>query len=74
MKPIAGPHAHGLISVPLRDGPVSSASEQRLTIDKPQPASRKTGKAAVLAVVLVAVAASFASVPVGYAIHRHLHP
>ena len=74
MKPLNGPHAFGLISVPLLDRPVSTGSEQRLTIDKPEPASRKTGRAAVLALVLIAVAASFASVPVSYAIHRHLHP
>jgi len=51
MNPSTGPHANGLISVPLRDSLVSSAIEQRLTIQKPQPASRKTGKAAVRAVM-----------------------
>lgn len=49
MTPTAGPHADGFISVPLSDSPVSSASEQRLTISKSQPASRK---AAVLAVMI----------------------
>ena len=51
MKPSTGPHVNGLISVPLRDSPVPGAIEQRLTIHKPQPASRKTGKAAVRAVM-----------------------
>ena len=72
MKPFIGPHAFGLISVPLRDSPASNGSEQRLTIDKPHAAPRKTGKTAVMALVVIAVAASFAAVPVSYAIHRHL--
>ena len=40
MKHFTGPHAHGLISVPLRDRSVSNCSE-RLTIDKPRSAPRK---------------------------------
>ena len=74
MKPLTGPHAHGLISVPLRDSPASSGSEQRLAIETPHTASRSTGKAAVLAVVLIAIAASCAAIPVSYAIHRHMQP
>ena len=74
MKPLTGPHAFGLISAPLRNNPASNGSEHRLTIDKPHAAPRKTGKAAVMALVLIAVAASFAAVPVSYAIHRHLQP
>ena len=74
MKPFTGPHAFGLISAPLRDSPAYNGSEQRLTIDKPHAAPRKTGKAAVMALVVIAAAALFAAVPVSYAIHRHLHP
>jgi hypothetical protein len=74
MKPLPGPHAFGLISVPLHDNPTSNGSEQRLTIDKPHVAQRRIGRAAVMAIVVMAAAASFAAVPISYAIHRHLHP
>ena len=72
MNRLIGPHAFGLISVPPRDSPDSNGSEQRLTIDKPHTAPTRTGKTAVMALVVITVAASFAAVPVSYAIHRHL--
>jgi hypothetical protein len=73
MKHSTGPHAFGLISVPLRDSPASIGSEQRLQIDRPVRNSKRTGKAACMVIILMAVATSFAAVPVSYAIHRHLH-
>ena len=72
MKPLTGPHAFGLISAPPRDNPASNGSEQRLTIDKPHAAPRKTGRIAVMTLLVIAVAASFVAVPVSYAIHWHL--
>ena len=73
MKHFTGPHAHGLISVPLPNRSASNGSV-RLTIDTPRSAPKKSRQSAIVAVVLIAVAASFAAVPVSYAIHRHLHP
>ena len=70
MKPLTGPHAFGLISVPPAQ-PASNEQEQRLAFDKPQPTWRKTGRTAILALFLVAVAASFALVQVSYAVHQH---
>ena len=73
MKPHTGPHAFGLIAVPLLDRPVPNSAEKRLAIDNFQPVTRKT-RTAFLAFALIAAAVSFVAVPVSYAIHRHLHP
>jgi hypothetical protein len=74
MKLLTGPHAFGLISVPLNNSNVANRSERRLANEKPLPDSKKKCRAAILALVLIAVAASFSVAPVSYAIHRHLHP
>ena len=73
MKHFTGPHSHCLISVPLPNRSASNGSV-RLTIDTPRSTPKKSRQSAIVAVVLIAVAASFAAVPVSYAIHRHLHP
>jgi hypothetical protein len=72
LKPLTGPHAFGLISVPLLDRTASNSGVKLLAIEKSQPTSRK--RAAFLTFALIAAAVSFAAVPVSYAIHRHLHP
>lgn len=79
MRPLTGPHAFGLMSVPLRNTGASHSrdySVQRLTADAwgpaPVPSSRKCKNAALLAAALIAVA-SVATVPVSYVVHRHLH-
>ena len=73
MKPLTGPHAFGLISVPPFDRQAPNSGKKYLAIDKSQPTTKKT-RAAFLTFALIAAAVSFAAVPVSYAIHRHLHP
>ena len=80
MKPLTDADSLGLVPVPLRDASASSSSrgcDRRLTTDKlgsePATSTGTARKIAFLAIVLTAVAVSFAAVPVSHAIHRHLH-
>ena len=81
MKSFSSPHTLGLVSVPLHHAHASGSSscrEQRLAPDtlgsESANATRKSRKPALLAIALIATAVSLATVPVSYAIHRHLHP
>jgi len=78
MKPLTDADPLGLVPVPLRDASASSSGcDRRLTTDKlgsePATSTGTARKIAFLAIVLTAVAVSFAAVPVSHAIHRHLH-
>jgi len=72
MKPLTGPHAFGLVSAPLLNTLVSDNGSNCLKIAESQSASKKP-RAAILALVLIAISASFAAIPVSHAIYQQMH-